>query len=100
MSDPIILDCDENEDELDNGKKSDFVAVSGNIISSINYKLGLFMFMLGMLVFSDLFIEKILGGLGGAVDGECTTTKGTIIQLVMFVILMLALDVLIKWGWL
>lgn len=100
MSEKIVLDCDENEDEVDDNKKSDFVAVSGNIISSINYKLGFFMFLLGMIIFSDLFIEKILASFGNSVDGETPTTKGTMIQLLIFVLLMMMLDVLIKWEWL
>lgn len=100
MSEKIVLDCDENDDEVEDSKKSDFVSVSGNIILSINYKLGFFMFLIGMVLFSDLFIEKILVGFGNSVDCETPNTKGTIIQLLMFVLLMLMFDVLIKWEWL
>lgn len=99
MSDKIVLD-DEHDDQPKDLKKSDLMAVSGNLITSINYKLGLFMFVLGVLVFSDVFIEKILGRMGGMVDGEITTTKGATVQLVIFILLMLFIDVMIQWGWL
>ena len=100
MSEQIILDCDGGGEQTEDPKKSDFVSVSGNIISSINYKLGFFMFLIGMFLFSDMFIDNILGGIDDSVDGETPTTKGTIIQLLIFVLFMLVFDVMIKWEWL
>lgn len=106
MSDPIEFDdTDFEETDIDdnnkkNNDKTDLVAVSGNLVSNINYKLALFMFALGMFLFSDLFINGILSKISSSVEGECPTTKGTIIQLTIFCLLMLVLDILIKYQWL
>jgi len=80
-------------------KKTDFVNITGNIFCNINYKLSIFMFLFGILLFSDLFIETFLIKIPGAVDGENTTTKGTIIQLLVFCLVLIILDLLIKYKW-
>jgi len=92
MSDPIVDDCDQN--------KTDLMKISGNLISNINYKLAFFMFVIGMFIFSDIFIDSVLSTMNGAVDGDCPTTQGTIVQLIIFCLIMLFLDILIKYNWL
>ena len=94
MSDPI---CD---DDYEDKNRTDFVKASGSIISDINYKLGFFMFIIGTFLFSDMFIENVLNSINGSVHGECPTTKGTMIQLLIFCILLIVLDLLIKWQFL
>lgn len=69
--------------DVDN-KKTDFVAISGNLFSSINFKVAFFLFLLGMILFSNLFINGVLSKFSNSVSGECTTTKGTVIQLGLF----------------
>jgi hypothetical protein len=80
-------------------KKSDFMKIGGNIFSNINYKQTIFMFLMGMVIFSDLFIDGVLTGMSGAVDGECPTTKGTIVQLTVFCLLLIVVDLMIKYSW-
>lgn len=95
---------DENEledaDDVDSTKKTDLMAVSGNLISNINYKVAFFLFLLGMLIFSDWFIESILSKFSGTSNGLTTTTKGTVIQLVFLVLAYVIVDLLTKYGWL
>lgn len=76
--------------------KSDLVKVSGSILGDINIKLAIVVFITGMLVFSDLFIDNFLSKINRAVDGENATTKGTIIQLTVLVIIMIIVDLLTK----
>jgi hypothetical protein len=97
MSESILEDCELIEENLDD--KSDFIQTSGNLLSSINYKLFIFMYLIGILVFSDIFIENFLTQFSGAVDGENSTTKGTMIQLLVYCILMIVVDLLIKGDW-
>ena len=90
---------DDTEITSSTSKKSDFVKVGGNLISNINFKMAFFLFFIGMIIFSDLFI-KILCKTEGTVVGECTTTKGSMIQLLVFVLCFLVLDLVMKYGWL
>lgn len=97
MSDPIIFDDDDNEDNT--SKKSDFMKMGGSVIKSINIKMAFFLFILGMLLFSDLFISSVLSKFNDSVQGECTTTKGTFIQLLFLCLGYIILDLITKAGW-
>lgn len=79
---------------------TDFMNVSGNILTSINYKVTFLLFVVGMLLFSDVFIENVLIKFNDTVDGECTTTKGTMIQLILLIISYIVLDLLVKYKFL
>ena len=78
--------------------KSDFVEALGNVTCNINFKMAIFLFIIGMCIFSDLFINGVLSKFDGAISasGECASTKGTIIQLTIFILLYLVLDLLMK----
>lgn len=79
---------------------TDLVHVSGNLISNINYKVAFFIFFIGMIVFSDIFIDSILSNFESSVSGECATTKGTFIQLLVMVITYIIVDLLVKYDFL
>ena len=89
-----------NEVDDESSKKSDLINVGSGLLSNINYKLAFFMFILGMFLFSDLFIEQVLSNTPGAVDGECATSKGTMIQLLFYTVSLIILDLMIKSNWL
>lgn len=92
MSEPISID---NADDTDD-KKTDLMKVSGGVISNINYKVGFLMFFIGMLLFSDIFIDNVLPSY--MQDGTgCPNTSGTITQLTVFVLIYLVLDLLVKY---
>lgn len=94
MSDPIDVE------DIQDDKHTDFVQISGNIFSNINYKLAFFMFFIGMIIFSDVFIDGVLSHMGSDLaDGECPTTKGTIIQLLLYTVILIVMDLLIKAEW-
>ena len=101
-----VIKTDENgdstsneDDSLNSNKKSDFVSMIGRVFSSINFKMCLFLFFAGMLIFSDLFIDGFLSRCDGCVDGICTTSKGTMIQLIIYILCFVVLDLLIKGEW-
>ena len=97
MSEPIILE-DENDDVVDTNK-SDFVSVGGNLISNINYKLIILVFIFGMVIFSDTFMNGVLSKISNTIDGEVATTKGTMIQLTLICLFILIADLLITYKW-
>ncbi len=80
--------------------KSDFVEIGGNIVKNISLKLGIFTFIFGLFVFSDLFIDMFFGKNNNYADGETTTTKGTIVQLTILCIFAVVINLLINIGWL
>lgn len=62
---------------------SDFINMFSDLFNAINFKVSIFLFIIGILIFSDTFIETFLVPLEGAVDADTPTTKGTTIQLLL-----------------
>jgi len=97
-------DKKENRDDKDkktkksksNKDKDDFVEMSMSLLRNINFKLVFFIFLIGMIIFSDMFINGVINKFSNSVHGECTTTKGTIIQLTFLVIGYVIVDLLNK----
>ena len=93
-------DCDDAEHPVKStkkAKKSDFMKITGNLLSTINYKVAFLLFIIGIIIFSDVFIETVLSGFGGSVNGDCTTTKGTMLQLLFMVIGYIILDLIVQY---
>jgi hypothetical protein len=87
----------ERENENNDTDKTDFIDIGKNIFSSINYKIAFFIFVIGFIIFSDLFITSFLNSIEGAVDIDgMVTTKGTIIQLMGLTIAYIVVDLLAK----
>lgn len=88
----------EQKKESFRSEKSDdhFLGMGYNLLSKINFKVGIFLFFIGMLIFSDIFIDKVLTLFSNTTFGECTTTKGTVIQLIFLVLGYIIIDVLDK----
>lgn len=74
----------------------DFPSMGVNIIKKINFKVAIFLFLFGIFIFSDIFIENFMSK--KTIDGYCANTHGTMIQLTIFVILYIILDLLVQGG--
>jgi hypothetical protein len=72
---------------------SDFPSIGMDILKKTNFKVAFFLFIMGIFIFSDVFIENILSIKYR--DGNCATTTGTMIQLLFFVLFYLIIDLLI-----
>lgn len=94
MSEPIQVDddCDEAS-----SKKTDLMKISGSMLSNINYKVGFLLFFIGMLIFSDIFIDNALSNTMHDGTG-CPNTIGTITQLTILVFVYIILDLLVKYD--
>jgi hypothetical protein len=90
------LDGEVNTKQKDTKNKDDLICVGKQLLDLVNVKMCLFLFMLGIILFSDVFINTILINFSDSVDGECTTTKGTIIQLMLLIVGYVIIDILIK----
>jgi hypothetical protein len=82
------------------GKKvDDFVGITANLVSSINYKHMIFIFIAFLILYSDVFIMRGLAKIPGAVSsGTQVTMHGAVISGIMLCIAYLIGDVLIKTG--
>jgi hypothetical protein len=65
-----------------------------DLFNSVNYKIAFFLFILGIIIFSDVFIELFLVPISGAVYGDVPTNKGTTIQLLMLTLGYIVIDLL------
>lgn len=92
-------DGTEDEKPKKKSKRSDFVKVISNMVGSLNIKVAFFLFFIGMIIFSDVFIDGFLSSFPDSSNGDCTTTKGTMIQLTLFVMAYLVLDLLVQADW-
>lgn len=94
----IDYDQQGDKDVSETAGKTDLIKLSGNIMSSVNYRLGAFTFIFGVLIMSDTFVDY-LSTIPGMVRGECCTTQGALVQLILIVLVMLVLDLLIRAEW-
>lgn len=87
------------EDIDDDGKKPDDLASAFvGFFTTLNYKLLLFLFLFFILVNSDIFVDKILSNIEGAVEVREPTAKGTVIQGLILVFFYMIVDLIIKLG--
>lgn len=75
--------------------KQDFISMFSDLFNSINYKVAILLFIIGLFIFSDVFIETFLIGINNAVIGDETTTKGTTIQLIILTLGYIAADLMV-----
>lgn len=76
--------------------RDDFSSMLIDLLRRVNLKVAILLFLVGIFIFSDIFIEMILSKFSGTVDGFETTTKGTILQLLFMSISYIILDLLIQ----
>ena len=74
---------------------SDFPSMGVELFKKINFKVALFMFLIGLIILSDMFIEKFI-----PIEYQDGTnnpnTKGTFLQLLVMVILYIIVDLLVQ----
>jgi len=90
------LDKTENKKKKKNKDKDDFVQMGVTLLNNINFKIAFFLLLIGMIIFSDMFINGVIGKFQNTLHGECTTTKGTILQLTFLVLGYIIIDLLNK----
>lgn len=100
-------DCEDFDDYEENypnqcvrkkkiSSRDNFPSMIYDLVQNINWKTAIFIFMFGVFIFSDVFVEIFLTNIDGSVYGDTTTTKGTMIQLMFLTIGYIIIDVLIR----
>lgn len=73
----------------------DFPSIFIELIKKINFKVAFFLYFIGVIIFSDVFIENILSK--NMINGDCADSKGTMIQLLVLVSAYILIDILVKY---
>ena len=73
---------------------SDFLTAFINIVKKINFKIGILIFFVGIIIFSNIFIEKVLIHFEKSSVTDNPTTKGTMIQLLFLCLFYIVIDLL------
>ncbi len=99
MSHLSNLDFDIDEKPVTTKKKSsDFMNMITDAASKIQVKLFSFIFVIFLIISSDVFVTKILGNIRGAVDYKYPTNWGVIIQGLFLVVAAMIMDFVIRVG--
>ena len=77
--------------------ESDFPSMGVDLLKRINFKVSLFIFLIGLFILSDIFIDKFLPV--SYQDGtNCPNSSGTVVQLIILVICYIIVDLLVQGG--
>ena len=74
----------------------DLAGMTTSMLGRINFKAGIFIFLMGILIFSDVFIQQVLTKFNGASHDGQASTGGTVIQLIVLVLGYLIVDLLVQ----
>jgi hypothetical protein len=92
-----ICGCDEVEKSKSKSVcRNDFASMLIEFVRLINFKMAFYIFILGLLIFSSLFVERVLVGFSSAVEDGTPTNKGVIIQLTFLSLAYIIIDLLTK----
>ncbi len=78
----------------------DFPSMVTDLLKGMPWKISMFLFMLMIFIYSDIFVELFLNSIDGAVEGDSPTSKGTLIQIIITIICYIVLDLLVQGGFL
>ena len=81
---------------MSSNEKYSFSSMFADMLSQVHYKLFSLMFIIFLLVSSDVFIMRLLSQFNGAVDYKCPTSYGIILQGIFLVLACVMLDVAIE----
>lgn len=95
-----MVDCEQlgsaKKNEGTATRHDDLGGMFSDLFGRINFKIAMFLMIFGIFIFSDLFIENVLSRIKDTTSADTTTTKGTMIQLLIIVMFYLVLDLLVQ----
>lgn len=81
-----------------NKTPGDFPSLFADLFLKINWKMAFFLFIIFIVLTSDVFIDKCLRKIPGSVTNMTSTNKGSIIQGVFLVLFFIIMDGIISSG--
>jgi len=106
MSDSDIIIQEANEDNIQPSKCSkksntkskssgDFIGLMIDGFSSISWKKYIILFLLLIIFYSDIFIEKVISKISDSVEGTNLTTKGVVMTAMFATIAYMLISILV-----
>jgi hypothetical protein len=95
------MEDDYEEIDFDESEPSDNTSFGNTVfgfIGGLPWKLLVFIFFIFIMLSSDIFIDKVLGNIDGALDHKSPTTKGVCVQATLMCVCTLIIDILIRCG--
>lgn len=86
---------DEEEPIVKPTHNGDFPSMSMDLFKKINFKIAIFLYIIGLFLFSDIFINGMLSSYS---ELGCPNTQGTVIQLTLLTIAYIVVDLLAQGG--
>ena len=93
MSDSETL-VDDNTKKSEKEPDNDFPSICVELTKKVNFKVAFFMFMLGLFIFSDVFMNNFLSE--SLHEGGVPNSTGTLVQLTIFVLSYIVIDLLVQ----
>ena len=87
----------DKKNTCDISNDSDFPSMGVDLLKKINFKVAFFMFLIGLFIFSDIFIEKCLPKSCRDVTNS-TNSYGTVVQMTILVLAYIVIDLLSQSG--
>lgn len=94
MSESIDKSLESDDDYVGPSSHKDLISALYGMLSSINYKIAIILYIICTIIFSDIFTD-IIGRMGYVEDGNITGA-GTHIQLMLVTICYIIIDLLVK----
>lgn len=86
---------EEDFDTID--KKDNLWSIILSIGSKFDFKMMIILFLLFIIITSDVFVDRILSRFGGAVNLNIPTTWGTVLQGLLLVFSYVLFDILVTY---
>jgi len=94
---PNILHRDFREGATDKSPDS-LTSLLFTALKTIHWKVAFFLFLIIILLWSDVFVEGILAKMNGMVDGQVITRKGIVAQALLVVLSYIIFSFLVSVG--
>jgi hypothetical protein len=101
IADAYFEEDDEDEEDVEPTKKEikyergDFPSMVFDLGCKINFKVALLLFIVGLFIFSDVFINQVISSFSNCTDMGMCNTKGTMLQLGFLCLAYVIIDLLV-----
>jgi hypothetical protein len=92
------IEFEEIDDTRDRHKPDTLAHTMMNFLSATHVKLLIAIYALFLFVSSDVFIDKVLSRVSGAVNNRMPNTKGVLIQGAILIVFVMIIELILRMG--
>ena len=85
-----------SDTEVPKAEHDDFPSMLWSFLSNINWKLAIIMFIIGVIIFSDVFINMFIAKIPNTMNVNIVNSKGSVIQLLCYTLSLVLADSAIR----